>query len=78
MLFDAPRAGARIQSFSAEVAIAKKTSLRHSWVFDLERGALLCATAVLNLAFDIGARRGIEIPTALRAALEDEYHPDLA
>jgi len=72
-----PRVGARIQSFAAEVELARKTSYRHHWVFDLDDGSLLCTSSIVNLAFDIGARRAIEIPPGVRASLETEYHPDL-
>jgi acyl-CoA thioester hydrolase len=77
VLHELPRAGSRIQSFGAEVEIARKTSFRHHWVFDLERGALLCTSSIVNLAFDLGARRAIEIPDALRETLRAQYHPDL-
>jgi acyl-CoA thioester hydrolase len=77
ILAEMPRAGTRIQSFGAEVALAAKTSFRHQWVYDLDREALLCTSSVLNLAFDIGARRAIEIPVAVREGLEARYHPDL-
>jgi acyl-CoA thioesterase FadM len=77
-MLETPRVGARIQSFSAEVQIARKTSYRHSWVFDVDSGALVCVSSTVNLAFDIGARKSIEIPDAVRARMESEYHPDLA
>jgi len=77
LLFELPRAGTRIQSFGAEVELARKTSFRHHWVYDVERGKLLCTSSILNLAFDISARRSIEIPPELRATLETRYHPDL-
>lgn len=76
-LMETPRVGTRIQSFGAEVAIASKTSTRHHWVFDLDRGRLLCASSIVNLAFDTVARRAIPIPDELRRRLEDELHPDL-
>jgi acyl-CoA thioester hydrolase len=72
-----PRAGARIQSFGAEVELGRKTSFRHHWVFDVESGTPLCTSSILNLAFDLGARRAIEIPPALRETLEVNHHPDL-
>ena len=72
-----PRVGARIQSFGAEVELAAKTSYRHHWVFDVDSGDLLCTSSIVNLAFDIGARRAIEIPDHVRAGVEGIYHPDL-
>jgi acyl-CoA thioester hydrolase len=73
-----PRVGARIQSFSAEVELARKTSYRHSWVFDLDREEIVCISSNVNLAFDIGARKSMEIPDAIRANMQSEFHPDLA
>ena len=72
-----PRAGDRIQSFGAEVELGRKTSFRHQWVFDVERGDLLCTSSMVNLAFDLEARRSIEIPPDVRAVFEARLHPDL-
>ena len=77
VLLELPRAGSRIQSFGAEVALANKTSCRHNWVFDLDRETLICTSSIVNLAFDIGARRAIEIPEQIRETLERQFHPDL-
>jgi acyl-CoA thioester hydrolase len=77
VLCELPRAGTRIQSFGAEVALERKTSCRHHWVFDTGSGRLLCMHSVVNLAFDIPRRRAVEIPDHIRAALESQYHPDL-
>jgi len=75
--FETPRVGTRVQSFGAEVDIARKVSYRHHWVFDLDRARLLCVSSTVNLAFDIAARRSIEIPESIRAELESHHHPDL-
>ncbi len=77
LLLELPRAGARIQSFGAEVEIANKTSVRHQWVVDLDRDELLCTSSIVNLAFDIGARRAIEIPPRIREMLTTQFQPDL-
>lgn len=77
VLLDIPRVGRQIQSFGAEVQLGRKTSFRHNWVFDVESGDLVCVASSLNLAFDIGARRSIEIPPHIRAGLEADCHPDL-
>jgi acyl-CoA thioester hydrolase len=77
VVHELPRAGVRIQSFGAEVALAHKTSLRHQWVFDRDRGTLLVQSSIVNLAFDLDARRAIAIPPRLREALETELHLDL-
>lgn len=78
ILFVLPRVGSRIQSFSALVEIARKTWHGHHWVFDLDHGTLLARKSIVNLAFDIGARRSSEIPPRIRSSLEAAYHPDLA
>jgi acyl-CoA thioester hydrolase len=72
-----PRAGDRVQSFAAELDIQSKTMLSGHWLFDAERGDLLATFAVVNVAFDIDARRAIVIPDAVRRRLERRYHPDL-
>ncbi len=76
-IVETPRVGARVQSFGAELAIAGKTSVQRFWVFDVERGHLVSTFSVVNLAFDIGERRAIEIPDEIRRELETRYHPDL-
>jgi acyl-CoA thioesterase FadM len=76
-LLELPRRGTRIQSFGAEIEIARKTSVRLHWVFDLDREALVCTSQIVNLAFDIGGRRAIEWPPEMRADMERQHHPDL-
>jgi acyl-CoA thioester hydrolase len=76
-IFSLPRVGTLVQSFGAEVEIARKTSVRHQWVFDLERGTLLSTGRILNLAFDIGARRATLMPDEVRESLQRQHHPDL-
>jgi acyl-CoA thioesterase FadM len=74
----APRVGDRVQSFAAQLDLRPKTMLTRHWLFDVERGDLLVVFTVVNLAFDIDARRAIEIPDALRRRLETRLTPDLA
>jgi len=77
LLHRLPRAGTRIQSFGAEVELARKTCRHNQWVYDVETGELLCTSSIVNLAFDIGARRAIEIPDRVRAGMTARRHPDL-
>jgi acyl-CoA thioester hydrolase len=72
-----PRAGARIQSFRAEVEITRKVTTHHMWVYDVDRGTPLCTGSIVNLAFDVVRRRAIEIPSEVRDLLEARHHPDL-
>lgn len=72
-----PREGDRIQAFSAEVALARKTVRRSHWVFDLESGTLLTTGSVVMACLDLDARRAIEITGDLLAMFERRFHPDL-
>jgi hypothetical protein len=73
-----PRLGDQIQSFSAVIGLADKTSHRIQWAYDVDRGDLLTTFEVVNLAFDTGGRRPMTIPPRLRAAEQSVLHQDLA
>ena len=73
-----PRLGDRIQSFSAVIALADKTSHRIQWAYDVDRGDLLTTFEVVNLAFDITARAPMSIPTHLRESETFVLNTDLA
>lgn len=76
-LLEMPKPGTRVQGFGAEVEIGRKTSYRHQWLFDVDAGRLLFRFSMLNLAFDIHARRSVEIPANIRAEMDKEYCPEL-
>jgi hypothetical protein len=48
------------------------------WAYDVDRRDLLITFEVVNLAFDVGARRPMRIPDAIRAREASVLHPDLA
>ena len=73
-----PRLGDRIQSFSAVIALADKTSHRIQWAYDVDRGDLLTTFEVVNLAFDIGARGPMSIPAHIRESETLVLNTDLA
>jgi acyl-CoA thioesterase FadM len=73
-----PRVGDRVQSFSAVLALADKTSHRILWAYDVEREDLLVSFEIVNLAFDIAARAPMSIPDNIRAAETTMLHTDLA
>ena len=73
-----PRVGDRIQSFSAVLALADKTSHRILWAYDVDREDLLVSFEIVNLAFDIAARAPMSIPDNIRAAETTMLHTDLA
>jgi acyl-CoA thioesterase FadM len=73
-----PRTGDRVQSFGAEVDLGAKTMTSRHWVYDLERAELVCALSIVNLAFDVTARRSLEIPEVLRESFLRRIQTDLA
>jgi acyl-CoA thioesterase FadM len=73
-----PRAGDRVQSFGAEVDLGAKTMTSRHWVVDLERAQLVCALSIVNLCFDVTARRASEIPEVLRESFLRRIQSDLA
>ena len=72
-----PRLGDRIQSFGAVVEIRDKTTHRVMWGFDVERGDLLVAFEVVDVALDTVSRRAVPIPDELRGHAEARFRPDL-
>jgi acyl-CoA thioester hydrolase len=72
------RAGARVLSCSAMVAMESKTMLTRNWLFDLDRGYAVGVFSVVNVAFDTGSRRAIVIPDEVRDRFARGFHPDLA
>lgn len=71
-----PALGARIQSFGATTAIERKTTRSTMWVYDLADAEVLLAFEVVNLAFDIEARRSMLIPDTYLAGENVRYHPE--
>ena len=73
-----PRVGDRVQSFAAETDLAAKTMTTRHWVYDLDRSEPVCVFSIVNLAFDLAARRSMLIPDALREELHRRLQRDLA
>jgi acyl-CoA thioester hydrolase len=73
-----PRAGDRIQSFSAVLELADKTSHRILWAYDVDCEELLVSFEIVNLAFDIEARAPMSIPDNIRGHETRVLHPELA
>jgi acyl-CoA thioesterase FadM len=73
-----PPLGARIQSFGATTAIERKTTRSTMWAYDLAEGDVLVAFEVVNLAFDIDARRSMLIPDDYLAREQERFHPEFA
>lgn len=73
-----PRAGDRIQSFGACVAVHDKVTHRVHWAYDVDRGDLLTAFEVVSLAFDVRSRRPMRIPDATRERELAALQPALA
>lgn len=73
-----PSLGTRIQSFGATTAIERKTTRSTMWAYDLAEGDVLVAFEVVNLAFDIDARRSMLIPDDYVADQQRHFHPEFA
>jgi len=72
-----PRLGDRIQSFGCVVELFDKVTHRLMWAFDLDRGDLLVAFEVVDVALDTVSRRAVPIPGELRGHAEARLRPDL-
>lgn len=73
-----PIVGDQIQSFSAVIGLGDKILHNIMWAYDVTRAELLITFEVVNLAFDIGARRPMQIPDGIRAQESARLHADLA
>ena len=73
-----PALGDEIQSFSALIDLADKTTHRLHWAFDLVRGDLLTSFETVSLAFDTVGRRPMSIPQWIRDGEAATLQPDLA
>lgn len=73
-----PRAGTRIQSFGATIALHERATHRMHWCYDLDRGDLLCAFEAVDVAFDTRGRSSMVIPESIRRRQESVLHADLA
>lgn len=73
-----PRAGTRIQSFGATIAIHERATHRMNWCFDLDAGEVMCAFESVDVAFDTVARATMVIPDNFRKRYEASLHADLA
>ena len=73
-----PSEGDELQIFSAVTALANKTYVRYSWVFDMQRREPCAVMAVVVVMLDLEARRATEIPDEHRAALEKRLYPDVS
>lgn len=72
-----PALGDRVQSFGVETDIGDKTLTSNHWVHDVATGELVCSFSVVNVAFDVAARRAVVIPDDVRAELSHHLHADL-
>lgn len=71
-----PAKGTRIQSFGAVTAMERKTNRMIMWAYDIDTEDLLVVFEVVNLAFDIEARRSMLIPDDVREADGHRLHPE--
>jgi acyl-CoA thioesterase FadM len=72
-----PRAGDRLVSIGADVAMGERWRQSRRWAFVAETGRLVGINDVVGMALDLDERRSIIIPDDLRASIERDYLPDL-
>ncbi|MBV9996942.1 MAG: hypothetical protein JO127_17195 [Caulobacteraceae bacterium] len=73
-LFERPRAGDRLRSLGAIVGLHRKARHTRRWTFDTDSGKIVAIDDFVAVAFDLAARRAIEIPPALRAEFSKRHH----
>lgn len=73
----APRAGDLITVRSAIKQVASKAYTFAHWLFDLSSGEAIATAEVVAVLLDLEARRAIEIPDHMRAALERHLIPGI-
>jgi acyl-CoA thioester hydrolase len=74
----AARAGDVLSSIGAEIGLHQKVRHSRRWLFNLTRGQLVSLNDNVSIAFDLDARRSIDIPPSLRAKLEARHTPEFA
>jgi acyl-CoA thioester hydrolase len=75
---NAPKAGRRLCSIGADIALAAKSRVSRRWTFDKDSGALLGVHDSVAIALDLEERRAIEIPGSMRSVIEQNYLPEYA
>jgi acyl-CoA thioester hydrolase len=73
-----PRAGDRLCSIGAEIALHGKARHSRRWIFNTTTGALVSLNDNVSVALDLDARRSIEIPSKVRSQLERRHFPEFA
>jgi len=74
----APRAGDILVLRSGLKSVTAKTVTYAHWLFDLESGASVATAEAVAVTLDLVARKAIEIPPAMRAALATQVVPGLS
>lgn len=77
-LFSTPRVGDKIRMLSAPLRLGAKTQEMRRWTFNATTGALFAVIDGVSLAFDLEARRSLEIPPQLRREMEAQMLHDAA
>jgi hypothetical protein len=73
-----PRAGDVLRSVPVEISLQRKARHTRRWIFNTTDGRLAGIEDSVGVAFDIEARRAIEIPPRVRADLEARHVPEFA
>lgn len=78
VVFERPRAGARIRAIDADIGFGHNHRLRREWTVDLDTGVTYASGDFVDLMLDLDARRVVAVPDSVRAEIAAHFHPDLA
>jgi len=78
LVFQTPRAGDRLRSIGADIALGSKTRRSRRWIFNLTTGRLAATDDMVGICLDLDARRAIDIPPDVRRQLASVYVPEFA
>ncbi len=75
--FARPLVGDHLVSIGADIAFGDRWRQSRRWVFVEGTGELMGINDTVGLALDLDERRSIDVPVAMREALQQTYLPDL-
>jgi hypothetical protein len=73
-----PKAGDTVIWIGADVNITDKARQSRRWAYVRDTGEMLSIHDSVGIAMDLDARKAINIPTAIRAGMNQNYLPEFA
>lgn len=77
VMIETPRVGDKLKFCAASMHVTPKIHQFRIWTFNAESGRPMGMNELVHLAFDIGARRSIEMPPEIFEKLSANCNPDL-